>query len=82
MRSGPRNLTVVELSVTLLLFYSLPLLNNIVKSLLERRQVVVVSNLGQLSYQLAVLIFFRFLISYLSFEVLQSFPCDILHVYL
>ena len=82
MRSGPRNLTVVELSVTLLLFYSLPLLNNIVKSLLERRQVVVVSNLGQLSYQLAVLIFFRFLISYLSFEVLQSFPSDILHVYL
>ena len=82
MRSGPRNLTVVELSVTLLLFYSVPLLNNIIKSLLERRQVVVVSNLGQLSYQLVVLIFFRFLISYLSFEVLQSFPSDILHVYL
>ena len=75
-------MTVVELSVTLLLFYSLPLLNNIVKSLLERRQVVVVSNLGQLSYQLAVLIFFRFLIFYLSFEVLQSLPGDILHVYL
>ena len=82
MRSGPRNLTVVELSVTLLLFYSVPLLNNIIKSLLERRQVVVVSNLGQLSYQLVVLIFFRFLIPYLSFEVLQSFPRDILHVYL
>ena len=80
--SGPWNLTVVELSVTLLLLYSLPLLNNIIKSLLKRRQVVVVSYLGQLSYQLVVLIFLRLLVSHLSFEILQTLPWDILHVYL
>ena len=74
-------MTVAELSVTLLLFYSLPLLNDIVESLLERRQVVVVSNLGQLSYQLVVLIFFRLLISHLCFEILQSLLGNVLHVY-
>ena len=80
VRSGPRNLTIVELSVTFLLFYSLPLLNHIINSLLKRRQVVVVADLGQLSYQLVVLIFFRFLISHLSFKILQALPGYILNV--
>ena len=54
-----------------------PLLQHIVEDLLERGQVIVVTNGRQLSNQDRVLIFLGTLVSNLHFEIRHLFPFDI-----